>query len=435
MSRPLTGRPAAIRASIESFLSERLDTKLKGLPDDDPKRATLAAQFVFSTWIADAARRAGQIQLVTHALKGGHPDARGTSLYAPPAGLPQHPEIGSQSLGDDFTNDVVGNAAALDVNGLLRIDLDDGSRVLDLVLQADPDLLAALSGDDDEARAWLSCFATVSQARGPTASHTQAKQLYWLTGEDASDDGAYHLLAPVYASSLAHKVYLTINADRFDDTAKAARQARYKGEYSDQPAREYPHLAVQKLGGTKPQNISQLNSERRGTNYLLASLPPLWNVTDARPPYRIGSVLARFFQRPPVKALTRQLRLFLESSPPQNKPTRDHRDVLVAALADELFQMEQELRLLAPGWSAHADCRLVDAERYWLDPWRSETDSAFATERQNIEWPQALCKRFANWLNDELNGQLLMDDPAYRHWYGLLRDEFEARRREGLLDD
>lgn len=132
MSRPLTGRPAALRSSIESFLAERLDGKLKGLPDDDLQRAALAARFEFTAWIDDAWRRASQIQLATHALKGGHPDARGTSLYRPPQVPPKHPVVGTHCLGADFYSDVVGNAAALDVYGFLRIATADGRRLLGL---------------------------------------------------------------------------------------------------------------------------------------------------------------------------------------------------------------------------------------------------------------------------------------------------------------
>lgn len=417
------------------FLAERLDAKLKALPDDDPKRAALAAQFIFSTWIGDAARRAQQIQVVTHALKGAHPDARGTSLYQPPHEMRQHIEVGSHCLGTDFLSDAVGNAAALDVYGFLSVDTGGGRSVLDLALEGDADLSVAFSDDPQQARSWIDAFAAVSQARGSVSSHSLAKQLYWLTGEDACTDDDYHLLAPIYATSLVHSVYQTITVHRFGDAAKAARQARYKGEYSAEPTYEYPHLAVQKLGGTKPQNISQLNSQRRGTNYLLASLPPLWNTTAARPPYRTDSVLPRFFQRPAVKGLVRQLRLFLESTPPPNVQTRGHRDTLVAAIIDELFQLEQEVRLLQPGWSGDGECRLNAAERYWLDPWRAQADPGFGEQRQAVDWPHALCQHFANALNDRLDARLQMDDPVYHHWYGLLLDELESRRREGLLDD
>lgn len=106
----------------------------------------MLAQFEFKTWIADAARRARQIQAVTHALKATHPDARGTSLYRPPAELAQHPLVGSQCLAEDFAGDVVGNAAALDVYKFLRV-AHDSRTLLDWVLAGDPDMLAALSDD------------------------------------------------------------------------------------------------------------------------------------------------------------------------------------------------------------------------------------------------------------------------------------------------
>lgn len=434
MPRPLTGRPAALRSAMEVFLQERLDGKLKGLPDNDPKRAALAAQFEFTAWLGDAARRAGQIQLVTHALKGGHPDARGTSLYAPPDALQAHAEVGTHSLPpDDFDDDVVGNAAALDVYKFLRISVD-GKTLLERLATDDPDLLCALCDDEAQARGLVEAFVGVRQSRGVAATHTLAKQVYWLVGEAPTDDDAYHLLAPLYASSLAHRVFRTVSADRFGDEAKAARQARRDGHFSEHEVHEYPHMAVQKLGGTKPQNISQLNSERGGANYLLASLPPLWASTATRPPYGTDSVFKRFGRRDAVKALVRRLKQFLESDPPANQPTRDQRDTLVAAVIDELFQFEQDMHALPPGWSENAECRLDEAERCWLDPRRADTDEAFASLRERLDWAEALCRRFANWLNEALNGKLMLGDAPYGHWYGLLEEEFKARRREGLID-
>lgn len=180
MSQPLSGRPAELQAAIERFLEERLDTKLKALPDDDPKRAALSAQFGFAAWIDDAARRAGQIQAVTHALKGTHPDARGTSLYRPPDELPNHAGlIGSHSLSSQFAGDVVGNAAALDVYKFLRIQ-HQGRSLLDLMQTADADLLTALGGDVAQTQAWVTAFVGITQARGALSSHTRAKQVYWL---------------------------------------------------------------------------------------------------------------------------------------------------------------------------------------------------------------------------------------------------------------
>jgi CRISPR-associated protein Csy1 len=432
VSRPLSGRSAELRAAIERFLLERLDLKLKSLPDDDPKRAALAAQFEFTAWIDDAARRVGQIQAVTHALKGSHPDARGTSLYRPPNELAGHDGlVGSHSLGDQFAGDVVGNAAALDVYKFLRVQ-HQGRSLLDLMQAADEDLLAALDDDPARAKAWAAAFVAITQARGAVASHTQAKQVYWLVGDDPLDDSAYHLLAPMYASSLAHTVFQTINRDRFGEDAKTARQARRAGTFSEQGYNDYPHLAVQKLGGTKPQNISQLNSERGGNNYLLASLPPLWVSPTVAPPLRTDSVFPRFGRRDTVKTVTRELKRFLESNPAGTEQTRSRRDDMVALLIDELFDLEQELSALPPGWSADTECRLPLFECRWLDPERVELDEGFVAECTDLDWPAELSDRFANWLNERLGGKLLLGDPEDAKWRKALREEFKARQREGF---
>ncbi len=80
MNAPSPYRQSEIRSLIQGFITERLATKLEGLAEDDPKRATLLAQYVPDVWLEDAARRAGQIQAVTHTLKAIHPDAKGTNL-------------------------------------------------------------------------------------------------------------------------------------------------------------------------------------------------------------------------------------------------------------------------------------------------------------------------------------------------------------------
>ena len=87
MSTPDPNRSNAIRALITEFLRSRLEAKLEKLAEDDPKRSELLTQFVFTTWLEDAARRVGQIQAVTHSLKPIHPDAKGSSLFREPLSL------------------------------------------------------------------------------------------------------------------------------------------------------------------------------------------------------------------------------------------------------------------------------------------------------------------------------------------------------------
>lgn len=419
-----TERQAAFRNAIEHFLEERLNTKLDKLPADDSKRPELIAQHARETWLADAARRVAQIQIVTHTLKPTHPDARGTNLFRAPHNLPSHREVGSHVLGHDFSSDVVGNAAALDIFKLLKLQVD-GRPLLAWMQDRAPDLLAALSDDADQASEWLDAFTAITGPRSAIpSSHTLAKQLYWLAGDDPADDGEYHLLAPLYSSTLAHAVFQTINEDRFGEAGKLARQARREHRDHHTGYREYSDLAVQKFGGTKPQNISQLNSERGGNNYLLASCPPKWKTFAVKAPLHTDSVFPRFGRTPEVRQIVRTLRDFLESNPVSNVETRNRRDGLLDRLIDELVDFAHPLQATLPaGWTRDADCRLTDSERLWLDPGRAEaadeTDAEFQSVWQLMDWPAEIGRRFANWLNHELGQTLPLGDIEARQW----RDE------------
>jgi CRISPR-associated protein Csy1 len=409
-------RRTEFQQAIARFLQERRDAKLEKLPPDDPKRDELIAQFIPETWLDDATRRVGQIQAVTHSLKAIHPDARGTSLYRPPDQLPTREEIGSHSLGPDFAGDVVGNAAALDVYKFLRVAVD-GRSLLDWMLAGDADLKAAMSPKPTLADGWIEAFLGLIQPRGAAVTHTRAKQLFWLTGSNAAIDADYHLLAPLYASSLAQAVYLSVQDSRFSEAAKTARQAKREQRAHDSGYADYPNLAVQKLGGTKPQNISQLNSERRGDNYLLASLPPHWKSEAVTVPFGVESAFPRFARRELVRQSVRALKTFLESGPDPTMETRDRVDVLVAEIIDELVGFAAELhQTLDPGWSADHRCDLTEEEQLWLDPDRVEADDAFAARWQWMDWPGQIGKRFGNWLNSALEGKLPVGSIEQRHW-------------------
>lgn len=137
MSTISINRQAELRLLVSTFLSERLESKLEKLDPDDPKRDELRQQFIPATWLEDAARRAAQIQAVTHSLKPVHPDAKGTNLYSPPSTLAGIELVGSHCLGDAFAGDVVGNAAALDVYKFLK-QMHEGHSLLALSVAGMP---------------------------------------------------------------------------------------------------------------------------------------------------------------------------------------------------------------------------------------------------------------------------------------------------------
>ncbi|MBN9695315.1 MAG: type I-F CRISPR-associated protein Csy1 [Zoogloea sp.] len=444
MSESPQDRRSQFRAAIQQFLRERLEGKLDKLGDDDPKRAELLGQYAPEAWLADAAKRVAQIQTVTHSLKPIHPEAKGTNLYCPPATMPARVEVGSHVLGADFAGDVVGNAAALDVYKFLRI-VVEGRPLLTWLQQADVDAVAALSDDAERAQAWAEAFCSVTEPfSGIPASHVLAKQLYWLVGDDPGVDEDFHLLAPLYASSLAHRVFQAINADRFGDPAKEAQQARREHRAHVGVVRDYPELAVQKFGGTKPQNISQLNSERGGSNYLLASLPPHWKGSEFSAPWFAESVFTRFGRSRDVWSVVTTLREFLQSDPPPGKETSIRRNGLIDSLIDALTVFARQFHTALPaGWTLDSRCSLPEDERLWLDPGRvaarAEEDEAFCSKWFQMGWPAGIGRRFGNWLNRQLEGgDLLLGDVEARRW----RDELLSNQEwaehlyelRGLID-
>lgn len=422
-------RVTELRVLISDFIKKRLEDKLDKLKDDDPKRVELQAQFIPAVWLEDAAKRVSQIQAVTHSLKPIHPDAKGTSLYRPPHAQSALTVVGSHCLGAAFARDVVGNAAALDVYKFLKLE-HQGSSLLNLVLESDADLAAALSDDPAQSQGWISAFAKLIEPRGRVTSHTLAKQMYWLTDTDAHSDASYQLLAPLYGSSLAHHVHEVVQNDRFGDESVIARKAKKAGEYSERPVREYPQLAIQNLGGTKPQNISQLNFERRGDNLLLASLPPNWRSIELKPLTGAASMFSRFFWRSGVRPMVSDLLKFLSAESRNNAGTRARRDELVNDLIDEFFQFSAELRSLPLGWSQTSECLLTNAEKHWLDPEGVEQ----ALESEDLPLPNDTQERvsalFANWLNAKLRDPLPMGDPEFLQWRNQMYEQIKTEERE-----
>ena len=377
---------------------------------------------------------AGQIQLASHLLKPTYPDAKArltTNLKVRPSLLPKTLAVGSHVLHDDTHPDTTGNGAYVkkiyELNRLLSAQFENRS-FLNWLIEGDMEVAIALGCIGKDASSVRAVLIAIGDDRCPTpASHSMAKQLYWLVGNDAHDESAFHLLAPLYPTLLVHSVYQQLQNDRFSEEAKAARVARKAGTHHSRPVREYPQLAVQKLGGTKPQNISQLNSERRGDNCLLASVPPVWKSEDVRPPLRVHSLFRVYGHRYAVSRQVRALRLFLQSAPPSNELTRRKVREWVQSLAEELVQFQAELLTLEPGWSQTEDCLLTVDQRAWLDP-----DAQTSGAVDHDEAADSIASDFARWVNAQLHNPLPVGDPEFLFWRKLAREQFATYERESI---
>lgn len=408
-----------LKKRINDFIQGRLEVKLTKLPPSDKKRQQIIEEYQPKNWIANAARRAAQIQLVTHAIKFQHPDAKGTSIYLDAPLLENAEFVSSRALPPEKRySDVVGNAACLDVYKFLQLSLN-GERLLERIIRKDSALYAAFPGKKEEKEAWFKAFANIKEASSPPIAHELMKQIYFPVGDES-----YHLITPLFPTSLAQAVYQRIQQDRTSEEAQEARKAKKENKPHSKGYRDYPNLAIRRFGGSKPQNISQGNSDRKGRAYLLSSQPPRWKSQKIKPPLQAKSIFEQLFSYR-VRDLTKELKDFLIKVQKHNNfDIRQKRDDLVTRISDELLSYAAEIRQLKPGWSAHPDCKLSEAQAFWLDSKRALEDKEWGKKRNTTNWKSLVCDDFGYWLNNTLQTKTLrFGDDEHNEWKKKLKKE------------
>lgn len=392
------------------------------------QRRELEKKYEVRTWLTDAAARAGQISLVTHAVKYFHGDAKGSSVYSTVRNN-ETAYLTTATLPSPAV-DAVGNSAALDVAKLLQTE-HEGDSLLASLKRGDFSALAALAENETQAEQWVSGFMQALSDK-TLSTHQLAKQLYF----PVSDAGEYHLLSPLYSSSLAHALYQRISHARYSEASVAARKARREGLWNSEAVQYFPDLAVQNMGGTKPQNISYLNSARGGKNHLLRCAPPQWQ-QSLKPPVSHKTFLTAV--SPKVTRVVSDLRRYLHTVYERDNTMeiRQQRAEYVDELIGMIFSYAAEIQSLTDlqGWSQQEDCVLKAAHQLWLDPLRQRTDPDFKLRREGGEWISEIAEDFAHWLNTRLkqDEKLNVGAVEFREWSVLMRRrlrEFDAAQQE-----
>lgn len=435
-----TERSQRIRQIMQAHVTDRLAKVLdrwKGKDDASARKGIADAREKYQiARILEKGAKANAMAVATHIAKGVHPDLKVkdvTNLSVRFDELPPLDEVGSHVLNSrrslaDTTGDGAYNAAAYELYLLLDCRMD-GSTLGELLQSGDPDAIHALSPEaaDPSKFAAELLYLFESKCAKPSV-HTLNKQIYWLTGNNPVADSDYHMLAPLYPASLVHQAHLQIHPTRYGEENSAARKAKRDGKTHEGVYQEYRDWAIQKMGGTKPQNISHLNSERRGENYLLTSLPPAsWTAGQRYLPTHAASIFDRAFgARSAVRGTIKAFLTFLLTDPEPNRHTRQRVDDFLDMLVDEVVIYAGEMQLQEAGWSLDARYDdLVLPEKLWLDPLRAEMPDEvdFAEEWLAMNWPAEVGKRFARWLNAQLQDKLPVGDAEMREWRKVLLAE------------
>ena len=403
-------------------LDKKEETDEQALQKLRETRSTLIKKHRLATYITDAAHRVTNLQVGTHAAKFSHPDARG-GLYSDGCAVSDEDTlVGTHSLGQQKSLDVVG-AGSLDVWRFLNLEVD-GVTLYQRAQNRDSALLDALPGSLEEKQSLVEAFASLtSTASNKPVSDQLTKQIYWHI-----ENESYHLLSPLFPTSLVQCVYKILEESRFSPESKAARDAKNKGVFHPHGYRDWLDLLIWRFGGRKAQNISQLNSERGGKTYLLPSHPPRWDLQGGvSPPLNVDTL----FNRLPSKINTKaeSLRRYLIAvSDWNNHKIREGRRGRVSEIIDDFIDYSMQIQSLDAGWSADERCKLSNAQCYWLDPRRD--DEAFQNKRNSTDWQKEIARGFGMWLNHLLGKErLAMGDPEYNAWRGEFEKELSAHIR------
>jgi CRISPR-associated protein Csy1 len=362
---------------IVDFLEKR---KQKPLKEAKKPVAEIEQDFQIAVWGASAANRAAQLSLVSHPGKFSHPDARITPVlfageYAPDG----YVRSGNANAGQD----VVGNAAALDVYAFLSVVLDDGRSVLEHFEANSASLKALLAVGEETFAAWRTAFLQIKAVDGGAKTHTNVKQVYFPVAE------GYHLLSVLYPSGLMTEHRERLRQMKFSEATKAAREARRKELFHEQGFADMTGLLTLHFGGTKPQNISKLNSNNGGEAWLMPCFPP-----ELQQHY-LHLPKADFFQWLRWDAdwseIITALHKLLQTDY-NNVEIRQYRQRRIEQLFDWVMGRAVLLQQQPAGWSGAEGFRLPAAQRFWLDAAYRESNSA------PEQWQETITRSMSEWV-------------------------------------
>ena len=379
--------------AVMEYLAERRKNWLeKRLSADTDEAAKLELEteanekFSLAQWLPDAARRAGHLSMVSHPSKFSHPSAK-TSAVIAQASLQADGYVRTGNV--SYPLDVFGSAAAIDVYKFLALPLSDGKTVLEHLEQETALAQRLLSQAPSVPVSELtSQFLAIKASETQVKTDGLVKQVYFPV------DGGYHLLSILTPSGMLTELKERIDALRFSDASKEAREARKHQLYHAQGFNDILDLTVTVYGGSKPQNISVLNNQNSGRSYLLPCKPPQLDHRATRLPSRDFFKQTLFVRDFDVyfKSLFELMALDIN-----NMHIRDGIRKVLHKIVDEVMYRAFCVREFAGGWSQTEHYQaLPKAQQLWLDV------ALLEKRLEDDEWQEVIAKALRQWLAGEI---------------------------------
>lgn len=363
-------------------------------------------------WLQNNAENAAKCRLVTHVGAFTSPEEKifidaktndSGEIYLTTGGLKK-----------DKKDTVYNSAAYMAIAGLMLLELEDGQELWRHLKNDTPlirEEFSLFAIDYEEFR--LQLLQAVHEDE-PKETSTRMKQIYFPVA-----DGKYHLLTPLTSSVLMDEL-----KDRIENIRNKKWDAIKKGSPnygSDYEIIDNDLICVL-YGGTKPQNISTINSQNAGKAFMLPSLPPVLHITEHRPYKDFFYSLDTFAFKPLFVALQKLFKLDIN-----NINIRQGIENLLFAIVQQIVDRIITLQALEPGWTEAASCRLPAYQKILLDGKNREI-------RQNQDaWFKATIDHTAKWffatydkiMRDE---KIMFDDVVYSFFKKKIQIAFEENK-------
>lgn len=322
----------------------------------------------------------GKCQLASHIGKFTNPDSSVALLVQP-----QEPDAGYVTTqGCRYREDILTPAQYMGSASLLLKNQEDGRNVLEWA-ESSPEMLdKELQRLNLKASALTEAVSSLQGKSGkdPDETDERLKQVYF----PVSADQTYHLLTVLPASSLLLELKQRLRQ------MSSHRRLCYseKEELYGEDCEDILNLTEIGFGGTKPQNVSALNSRSGGSAYLLPSLPPVFNTRNRKLPkkdfFRNGLLL-----RMTGDSLRTLHHLFLADR--NNLQIRENIRTNVDTIADIVISIAEQMRTEPEGWSREENfAELPESQKIWLD--ESYREQRLSDER----WIDEVGTAFGRWL-------------------------------------
>lgn len=357
------------------------------------KERKLAPKTEINEWITDTASKniasGKRIIKVSHTSKFTHSSANNDGIVVKYGYKSEKPYLCSENMSSltyDFAHN---NGALVSVSRFLALS-HNNQTILDLILHNDFSFLEGFYLNTEQLTSWQLGLSEIVEERSINTCD-KLKSLYFPIDEDYAD---YHLLSPLYASSLSQKI--------FDDRNKSKYTKRSDTYSATQNERTiFANMAYINFGGEHAKNVSMLNANRGGKGFVFSCQPPVWQQQDnayQKQEKIFDNGIIRFRTSETINFLTDFIIRFQTADVSFANPKRK---VWLEQWVNEILQVttdyaDEIIFENQIGWTDSKTNQYKKTYKYWLDPYNPQDD--FQTNRELIDWQFQVSTDFAKWL-------------------------------------